>query len=58
MSLKIVNYFYSQVLAKFLAPEADYIDHKFAIFIIDDIIEYIGPELVPNEWPEFYRVIT
>jgi hypothetical protein len=57
MSLTIVNHFYTQVLSRFLAPEADHIDHKFAIFIIDDIIEFIGPELVPNEWPEFSKAI-
>jgi len=57
MTITIINYFYKDVLSKFLAPTVSHHDHKFAIFIIDDIIEFIGPELVPNEWPAFSEAI-
>jgi len=57
MTVTIINYFYKDVLSKFLSPQASHHDHKFAIFIIDDIIEFLGPELVPNEWPAFSEAI-
>jgi hypothetical protein len=34
------------VLARFLDPNGKPEDHKFAIFIIDDIIEFLGPARV------------
>jgi hypothetical protein len=41
-SLLIVNYLYTDLLSKFLQPEAAAIDHKFAIFVIDDVVEHVG----------------
>jgi hypothetical protein len=57
-SLDIVNFLYEKVLSKFLAPEASSEDHKFAIFVIDDIIEFIGQEGVGDKWNALCEAIT
>jgi len=44
-SLTIVNFLYSNVLSKFLTPEGSAEDHKFAIFVIDDVIEFLGESM-------------
>mmetsp|Transcript_23584 Transcript_23584/g.3905 ORF Transcript_23584/g.3905 Transcript_23584/m.3905 type:complete len:99 (-) Transcript_23584:632-928(-) len=41
-SLNIVNFMYTNVLSKFLTDQSSKEDIKFAIFVIDDIIEFIG----------------
>lgn len=41
MSLSIVQYFYKDVLSSFLNSESTHEDKKFAIFVIDDILEFI-----------------
>lgn len=38
-------------MTPFLDPNANYIDHKFAIFVIVDIIEFIGESLAITQWP-------
>ena len=25
--------------------------HKFGVFLVDDMIEFLGIELIPEEWP-------
>lgn len=57
-SLDIVNFLYEKVLSKFLAPETSSEDHKFAIFVIDDIIEYIGQDVVGDKWNALCEAIT
>jgi hypothetical protein len=50
LSLGIISYVYDQVLSTLLAPTAPAEDHKLGIFIIDDIIEFVGPSLVNDKW--------
>lgn len=50
LSLNIIDYVYSQILSSLLAPTAPPLDHKLGIFIIDDIIEFVGPALVHDKW--------
>mmetsp|Transcript_11490 Transcript_11490/g.22578 ORF Transcript_11490/g.22578 Transcript_11490/m.22578 type:complete len:1098 (+) Transcript_11490:907-4200(+) len=50
LSINIINYVYSELLSSLLAPEAPVLDHKLGIFIIDDIIEFVGPALVHDKW--------
>ena len=50
-SLPFVQYFFTDMMAPFLDPNAAYIDHKFAIFVIDDIIEFLGESLAITQWP-------
>ena len=49
-SLTIVNFLYSNVLSKFLTPESTVEDHKFAIFVIDDVIEFLGEAMAGDKW--------
>lgn len=49
-SLTIVNFLYSNVLSKFLTPESSTEDHKFAIFVIDDVIEFLGESMAGDKW--------
>ncbi|CAG9313658.1 unnamed protein product [Blepharisma stoltei] len=49
-SLEIVNFLYSHVLSKFLAPDTTDEDHKFAIFVIDDVVEFVGQDLAGDKW--------
>lgn len=49
-SLTIVNFLYSNVLSKFLTPESTTEDHKFAIFVIDDVIEFLGEAMAGDKW--------
>lgn len=50
LSLGIVNFCYEKLLVKLLDAEATHEDHKLAIYIIVDIVEYVGPELVHDKW--------
>ena len=34
-----------------------WIDNKFSLFLIADIIELVGPEAIPNEWPDFWNLV-
>jgi hypothetical protein len=49
-SLTIVNFLYSNVLSKFLTPSSSAEDHKFAIFVIDDVIEFLGEAMAGDKW--------
>ena len=49
-SLTIVNFLYSNVLSKFLTPASSTEDHKFAIFVIDDVIEFLGEAMAGDKW--------
>ena len=49
-SLTIVDFLYSNVLSKFLTPESTVEDHKFAIFVIDDVIEFLGETMAGDKW--------
>lgn len=49
-SLAIVNFLYSHVLSRFLAPDTTDEDHKFAIFVIDDVVEFVGQDLAGDKW--------
>jgi len=31
--------------------------HKFAIFVIDDMIEFLGIELIPDKWPSLCEAL-
>lgn len=49
-SLNIVEFLYSNVLSKFLAAGSTDGDHKFALFVIDDIVEFVGQDLAGTKW--------
>jgi hypothetical protein len=49
-ALPIVSYFYTTKLPALLDPSGKDDHIKFAIYIIDDIIEYIGPARIGSAW--------
>jgi len=51
LTLGLAALLYSDVLAKVLSPTVSDKMHKFGLYIIDDMIEHLGIELIPNEWP-------
>lgn len=56
-SIPIVKYLYENVLRLFVDPAASEEDHKFGVYLIDDIIEFVGPTLVPDQWPMLSEAI-
>ena len=57
LTLPLVQILYTQVLAKVLQPGLSDKMHKFGIFLIDDMIEHLGIELIPNEWPHLAEAL-
>lgn len=57
LTLPLVSILYSEVLTKVLKPELSDKMHKFGIYLIDDMIEYLGIELIPNEWPHLSEAL-
>jgi len=49
--LPLVNILYNDVLTKVLQPSLSDKMHKFGIYLIDDMIEHLGIELIPDIWP-------
>ena len=56
--LDIVNFLYTKVFGRLLAENTRDEDHKFVIFIIDDILEFLGQKLVGNLWNSFGEVLA
>ena len=56
--LEICTYMHDAIIRPILDAFASQIDHKFALFIIADILDLVGPEAIPNEWTSFeYSVL-
>jgi len=51
LTLEMVNELYNNVLSGALNENQSDVMHKFAIFVIDDMIEFLGIELIPDKWP-------
>jgi len=49
-SLPIVEFLMTRVFPKFLTNDSSNEDHKFVIFVIDDVIEFLGQNRVGNYW--------
>ena len=57
MTLNLVELLYTQVLSKVLQPGLSDKMHKFGIFLIDDMIEFLGLELIPDKWPHLSEAL-
>jgi len=57
MTLPLVELLYTQVLSKVLQPALSDKMHKFGIFLIDDMIEFLGLELIPDKWPHLSEAL-
>jgi len=51
LTLPLVHVLYTQVLSNVLQPNLSDKMHKFGIFLIGDMIEHLGIELIPDIWP-------
>ena len=55
---EIVDFMYTTVFGKLLAPETRDEDHKFVIFIIDDMLEFLGQERIREKWGNLGEVLV
>ena len=53
----IVEFLYTQVFGKLLAEGTRDEDHKFVIFVIDDILEFLGQAFVGEKWNNLGEVL-
>lgn len=57
MTLGLANYLIYNILPKVFVENQTENMLKFGIFLIDDIVEFLGYELLPTEWPNFATVL-
>ena len=58
LCVPIVNFLFSNVFPRFLDSQASPEDHKFAIFIIDDIIEFLGQGIAGDKWNALFEALA
>ena len=49
-SIDIANQIYQTILPKVLDPKQNSKMHKFGIFLVDDMVEYLGYQLLSDKW--------
>lgn len=49
-SLDIANYIYNTILPQSLDAKSSPKMHKFGIFLVDDMVEYLGYQLLADKW--------
>lgn len=57
MTIGLANYLIYNILPKVFIDNQTENMLKFGIFLIDDIVEFLGYELLPNEWASFANVL-
>ena len=57
MALGLANFLIYNILPKVFVDNQTENMLKFGIFLIDDIVEYLGYELLPKEWFEFGNLL-
>ena len=57
LTLPLVDLLYNQILSKVLDPALSDKMHKFGLFLIDDMIEFLGIELIQDKWPALSEVL-
>lgn len=57
LSLNIVYKLKDELLIKYLKPESSLFEKKMAVFILDDIVEFIGHSLVPDMWNDITNIL-
>ena len=56
LALPIAEHLVTQVLPNVLKPKLSENTYKFAIFMIDDMVEFLGYNRLANHWPEFGKL--
>lgn len=57
-TIPLAKMIYRDILPKVLASDQSSKIHKFGLFLIDDMIEHLGVELIPDEWPHLADALT
>jgi len=58
LSIEIANQIYDNILPKALDPSKNTKMHKFGIFLVDDMIEFLGYQHMPNKWLNLLEALT
>lgn len=58
MTVDLANFLYTTILPRVLADKASERMYKFGIFLIDDMIEFLGYELMADKWPHFAEALV
>jgi len=56
-TLPLAKLIYTAILPKALSDDQPINLKKFGLFLIDDMIEHLGIELIPEEWPHLCQVL-
>lgn len=58
MTIDLAKYLISNTLPQAFKEDQSEIMHKFGIFLIDDMVEYLGYEILKNEWFDFANILA
>ena len=56
-TIPLAKLIYNSILPKALGPDQPMNLNKFGLFLIDDMIEHLGIELMPEEWPHLCEAL-
>lgn len=57
LSLEIVKRLLTELLPKYFLEKASHFEKKMGLFILDDMIEFLGQNLLENIWMDIARII-
>jgi hypothetical protein len=57
LTIPLAKLIYREILPKVLNADLPMNLQKFGLFLIDDMIEHLGIELIPEEWPELSQAL-
>ena len=58
LSLEIVNKMLVELLPKYFKDAASNFEKKMGLFILDDMVEYLGQNLLDNIWTDIFKTIV
>ncbi len=53
MTIGLANFLLTSIIPSVFTPSASEIMNKFGIFLIDDMVEYLGYEILQSKWADF-----
>lgn len=57
LCMEVVNKLLVEYLPKYLADNSSVFDKKMGIFILDDMTEFLGQNILANIWPEIINIL-
>lgn len=58
MTIDLAKFLINNILPSAFKEGQSEIMHKFGIFLIDDMVEYLGYEILQSEWFEFANILS